>query len=116
MSGALPLYGRPTSTPLSITGEFAATLIASSKRAVSNGVWGWFDDDMAFFRDWGFSLDVIGVPVALWQGKLDKMVPFAHGEWLAAHVAAARAGLFDEHGHLCRHGIRHDVEIGFRQR
>jgi len=83
-----------------ITGEFAATLIASSKRAVSNGVWGWFDDDMAFFRDWGFSLDVIGVPVALWQGKLDKMVPFAHGEWLAAHVAAARAGLFDEHGHL----------------
>jgi pimeloyl-ACP methyl ester carboxylesterase len=83
-----------------ITGEFAETLIASSKRAVANGVWGWFDDDMAFLRDWGFPLDAIGVPVALWQGKQDKMVPFAHGEWLAAHVSAIRPNLLDEHGHL----------------
>ena len=83
-----------------LTGEFAETLIASSKRAVTNGVWGWFDDDMAFLRDWGFSLDAVGVPVALWQGTQDKMVPFAHGEWLAAHVPGIRPHLLDEHGHL----------------
>jgi pimeloyl-ACP methyl ester carboxylesterase len=83
-----------------ITGEFATALIASMNRSVKNGTWGWFDDDMAFFGDWGFPLDGIDIPVALWQGKQDKMVPFAHGEWLAAHVAGARANLLDEHGHL----------------
>jgi len=83
-----------------ISGEYAETLIASSKRAVSRGIWGWFDDDMAFLNDWGFALDAIDAPVSLWQGKLDKMVPYAHGEWLGAHVTGARSHLSDEHGHL----------------
>ena len=83
-----------------ITGEYATALIASMNRSVKNGIWGWFDDDMAFFRDWGFSLDGIDVPVALWQGKQDKMVPFAHGEWMAAHVPNARPHLLEDQGHL----------------
>ena len=83
-----------------ITGEYATELIASMNRSVKNGIWGWFDDDMAFFRDWGFSLDGIDVPVALWQGKQDKMVPFAHGEWMAAHVPNARPHLLEDQGHL----------------
>ncbi|TMK34364.1 MAG: alpha/beta hydrolase [Actinobacteria bacterium] len=83
-----------------LTGAFADTLLASGRRAVSNGIWGWFDDDFAFTRDWGFALSEIAVPVALWQGGEDRMVPFAHGEWLSAHVAGVRAHLTDGDGHL----------------
>jgi pimeloyl-ACP methyl ester carboxylesterase len=95
MSGLLLLVDRGA-----LTGEFAASVIASMHRAVASGIWGWFDDDMAFLRDWGFSLDAIGVPVALWQGRHDKMVPFAHGEWLTKHVLDARDHLLEDHGHL----------------
>ncbi|MGH2597482.1 MAG: alpha/beta fold hydrolase [Actinomycetota bacterium] len=83
-----------------LTGEFAEHATAMLKEAVSIGVWGWLDDDMAFVRDWGFALTDIRVPVTVWQGAEDRMVPFAHGEWLAAHIPTAKARLFQEHGHL----------------
>ena len=28
-----------------------------------------------------------GVPVQLWQGRQDRMVPYEHGVWLAAFLA-----------------------------
>lgn len=39
-------------------------------------------------------------PYAAWQGAHDKMVPFTHGEWLAATIPGAHARLFDDEGHL----------------
>ena len=83
-----------------VTGEFGEQLAASLRSAFRDGPWGWFDDDLAFVRDWGFDLKDIHVPVAVWQGAQDLMVPFAHGEWLAAHIPGARAELHRQHGHL----------------
>ena len=70
------------------------------RRRVSQGIWGWLDDDLAFARDWGFSLGEISVPVTVWQGRHDAMVPYAHGEWLTRNVPGARAKLLDDEGHL----------------
>jgi pimeloyl-ACP methyl ester carboxylesterase len=83
-----------------VTGEFGENLAASSRSAFRHGLWGWYDDDLAFVRDWGFALSEIRVPVSIWQGRHDLMVPIAHGEWLAAHIPGARAHLRPEHGHL----------------
>jgi pimeloyl-ACP methyl ester carboxylesterase len=83
-----------------VTGEFGDNLAASFRGAFANGPWGWWDDDQAFVHEWGFDLSSIRVPLFVWQGRQDLMVPFAHGEWLATHVPNARARLFEEHGHL----------------
>lgn len=84
----------------SLTGAFAEWMADVFHEALRVGYWGWFDDDMAFARPWGFDLDEIRVPVFVWQGAHDRMVPFAHGEWLASHIPDARPRLFQEHGHL----------------
>ena len=38
------------------------------------------------------------MPVAIWQGTEDLMVPFAHGLWLADHVAGVDAHLLEQGG------------------
>jgi pimeloyl-ACP methyl ester carboxylesterase len=84
-----------------LTGEFADYVAAALRASMNTGIAGWRDDDLAFVKDWGFSLDPArGAPVAIWQGDQDKMVPFAHGQWLAANIPGARAHLLPGEGHL----------------
>jgi pimeloyl-ACP methyl ester carboxylesterase len=102
-----------------LTGEFAASTAASIRASLRNGIAGWRDDDLAFTDDWGFTLgwptleaedvpdvpdepavDPRATPVAIWQGDQDRMVPFAHGQWLAANIPRARAHLLPGEGHL----------------
>ena len=75
-------------------------LAESFRHAMASGVAGWRDDDLAFVADWGFDLASISVPVSVWQGDEDRMVPYAHGRWLAANVPAARNHLCPGEGHL----------------
>jgi pimeloyl-ACP methyl ester carboxylesterase len=83
-----------------LTGEFAEDMLAAFREGLGNGIDGWLDDDAAFTRPWGFGLDEITVPVMIWQGSEDLMVPFAHGKWLADRMPAAVAHLEDGEGHL----------------
>lgn len=83
-----------------LTGEFADFVAASFRHAVLRGIAGWRDDDLAFVSPWGFELSEISVPVAVWQGGQDRMVPFGHGKWLAEHVPTSRVHLYDDEGHL----------------
>ena len=61
---------------------------------------GWIEDDLAFTRHWGFDLDDIGVPVLLWQGVQDLMVPPDHGRWLAEHIPGVDARISEDDGHI----------------
>jgi pimeloyl-ACP methyl ester carboxylesterase len=85
-----------------ITDDFADYLAASFRAALSSGIAGWRDDDLAFSKDWGISLEALGhaTPIAIWQGDQDRMVPAAHGDWLAANIPLARARVRPGEGHL----------------
>jgi pimeloyl-ACP methyl ester carboxylesterase len=83
-----------------LTGELAGHLLGMFRAGLADGVDGWVDDDLAFVEPWGFDLGGIAVPVAIWQGDEDLMVPGAHGRWLAANVGGAEAHLPEREGHL----------------
>lgn len=95
MSSLLPEVDRAVITER--TGEDLARNFREAVRVSGDG---WVEDDLAFVQAWGFDLDEITVPTFVWQGSLDLMVPFAHGQWLSTHVPGAVAHLLEGEGHL----------------
>ncbi len=83
-----------------VTDELAEVLSATFHRAGAQGVIGARDDGLAIVTSWGFDVSGIHVPVSVWQGRQDAMVPYAHGAWLAAQIPGARPHLFEDEGHL----------------
>jgi len=83
-----------------LTGATADHLARSNQRAGAQGVVGVRDDGLALTAPWGFDVAALTVPVAVWQGRQDAMVPFEHGLWLADHIPGAQPHLFDDEGHI----------------
>jgi pimeloyl-ACP methyl ester carboxylesterase len=83
-----------------LTAEVGEDLAASFAEGLRTGVDGWLDDDLAFVQPWGFELSQLAVPVFVWQGSEDLMVPFAHGQWLASRIPGATSHLEQGEGHL----------------
>lgn len=57
-------------------------------------------DTYLFGRPWGFSLREIRVPVHMWYGDADVIVPLAHGEHMARRIPDAVLRVRPEEGHL----------------
>jgi pimeloyl-ACP methyl ester carboxylesterase len=81
-------------------GGYADQMAAEMRRALADSFDGWIDDDLAFTRPWGFDVGAVGVPVTVWQGDLDLMVPDAHGTWLAGRIPTATRRAAPGHGHI----------------
>jgi pimeloyl-ACP methyl ester carboxylesterase len=79
--------------------EVAEWLAQSIKSAVSSGIWGWLDDDLAWARPWGFDVADIRVPVIVRHGDEDGFVSIDQGRWLAAHIPGARLDEMPGGGH-----------------
>jgi pimeloyl-ACP methyl ester carboxylesterase len=87
-----------------------AAFVDATTYAFSESWRGFYDDDLAFYKDWGFDPTAIAVPVEVFYGDQDLMVPPTHGAWLASHITTARV-FHDEHeGHLSIWG-RHFDEV-----
>jgi pimeloyl-ACP methyl ester carboxylesterase len=82
-----------------VTGAYAEWLAHECAESLASGVWGWFDDDRAMLKDWGFDLSEIGAPLTIWHGAEDRFVPVAHGRWLAERTGR-HAEIRADAGHL----------------
>lgn len=80
--------------------DVAAALTAEFAESVRSSTAGWIDDDLAFTRSWGFDPAAITVPVLIWHGGRDKLVPVAHATALAGLVPHATAITDPDAGHL----------------
>lgn len=73
---------------------------ASMRQGFELGGRGFFDDDQAMLKEWGFDPTAITVPVAVWFGDHDFMVPRTHGEWLSKNLPTADTHFFEGDGHV----------------
>jgi pimeloyl-ACP methyl ester carboxylesterase len=99
LSQALKSLLTPTDAAV-LTGELAEYLALVNHEGLGPGSQGWWDDGCAQVSPWGFDLADVSVPVLLLHGREDRFVPFAHGQWLAAHIPGVEARLLDNDGHL----------------
>lgn len=83
-----------------IEGAFADDMATTMRKGLAVSFDGWIDDDIAFIQPWGFNLGDITLPVFIWQGDQDLMVPHAHSYWLEKHIPGSQLNFAPGHGHI----------------
>jgi len=89
-----------TEADLAALGGSWSWLAGVAGQAIEQGNEGYLEDTLASVQSWGFRPDVIEAPVLIMHGAKDKMVPCAHGEWLAARCPAAELRSVPDAGHI----------------
>lgn len=77
-----------------------AMFTADLEVVMAGGVRGIMQDLALFTRPWAFSPRDIRVPIRLWHGTADPVVPLAHSEHLAALVPDSRLFVLPDLGHF----------------
>ncbi len=85
----------PSDMEMVARGDIHDMLDESLRVGCSETVDGFVDDDLAMVQPWGFDPARITVPVAVWYGVTDTLVPSAHGEWLARTIPRATVVALD---------------------
>jgi pimeloyl-ACP methyl ester carboxylesterase len=80
----------------SVNREAAETL----REAFRRGVWGYVQDIRVLARPWRFALQDIRVPVQLWHGDEDMVIPLHHGRYLASAIPGATLRICPGEGHM----------------
>jgi pimeloyl-ACP methyl ester carboxylesterase len=85
-------------------------LAAATREAFRQGGDGPALDLGLYRRDWGFDPGAIDIPVQLWHGELDDLLPPASGRWLAGRLPRCEARFIPAEGHFSL-PIRHMGQI-----
>ena len=70
------------------------------QEALRAGAWGYVEDIRALARPWGFALEDIRVPVQLWHGDEDTVIPMHHGQYLASVIPGATLRICQGEAHM----------------
>jgi pimeloyl-ACP methyl ester carboxylesterase len=93
--------GQSAADGAALRGAIGVWLHRAAHGALASGVDGWTDDDIALSHSpWGFDPASISIPVRVWHGREDRVVPFVHGRWLADAIPGAQAEMRDHDGHF----------------
>jgi pimeloyl-ACP methyl ester carboxylesterase len=82
-----------------LAGEWS-WLIDVVRAALAGGMGGFIDDDLAGVGAWGFDPADVAAPALFLHGGRDRVVPAAHGEWLARRCPSAELWMYPEDGHI----------------
>jgi pimeloyl-ACP methyl ester carboxylesterase len=80
--------------------DMRALVLATSREALRPGARGLVQDVVIQARPWGFRLRDIEVPVRVWHGEEDEVVPLDHSRHAAAVIPGAELTTFPGEGHL----------------
>jgi pimeloyl-ACP methyl ester carboxylesterase len=70
------------------------------REALRPGAWGYMQDIRVLARPWGFALEEIRVPVHLWHGDEDSVIPLHHGRYLASVIPGATLRICPGEAHM----------------
>jgi hypothetical protein len=70
----------PEADAVEFAGAYGVDNAERMNYGLAPGDEGWFEDFHALTTPWGFDPGDITVPVELWHGDLDRMVPVTHGQ------------------------------------
>ncbi|NYI40873.1 alpha/beta fold hydrolase [Demequina lutea] len=106
------MHGPSNLHTLLAASEFDPEMFTPADTLALAGEWSWFNgiaaegvsrglgsmtaDDVAYVKEWGFSLDTIASPALFVHGTDDRIVPLSHGRWNA--VATPGAVLWERPG------------------
>ena len=79
--------------------QLRSRMIANSAELYRQGGRGMYDEALVLARPWGFDPSEIRVPVEIWHGQRDEVVPFGMSAHLAESIPGARLRVFPDEGH-----------------
>ena len=82
-----------------LAGEWS-WLVDVVRPALTGGMEGFIEDDLASVDAWGFDPAEVAAPALFVHGGRDRVVPCSHGEWLARRVPSAELWLRPGDGHI----------------
>lgn len=85
---------------LSAGGPLRDMCAANLAEGVRTSADGWLDDGLAFVGPWGFRPSAIPVPVLLWYGADDMLIPPDHARRLATEIPDATLEVHPSVGHF----------------